>query len=123
MRTTWARSTSSPHANGAWSETVLYSFKGGTDGSRPISTLVSDKAGNLYGTTSDGGTGCACGVIFKLARNANGTWTETVPYRFPGAPKGGFAYNGMVAGSAGNFYGATTHGGATNDGTIYKFTP
>jgi len=77
----------------------------------------------LYGTTSDGGTGCACGVIFKLARNANGTWTETVPYRFPGAPKGGFAYNGMVAGSAGNFYGATTHGGATNDGTIYKFTP
>jgi uncharacterized repeat protein (TIGR03803 family) len=111
------------HANGAWKETVLYSFKGNTDGSSPISTLVSDSAGNLYGTTSDGGTGCACGVIFKLAPNAHGTWTESVPYRFPGAPNAGFSYNGMVADTAGNFYGATTHGGATNDGTIYKFTP
>jgi uncharacterized repeat protein (TIGR03803 family) len=111
------------HANGAWSESVLYSFKGGTDGSSPISTLVSDAAGNLYGTTSDGGTGCACGVIFKLAHGANGTWTESVPYRFPGAPNAGFAYNGMVVDSAGNFYGATVHGGPTNDGTIYKFTP
>lgn len=111
------------HANGKWTETVLYSFKGGNDGSSPISTLVSDKAGNLYGTTSDGGTSCACGVIFKLAPNANGSWTESVPYRFPGAPAAGFAYNGMVVDSAGNFYGATTHGGASNDGAIYKFTP
>jgi uncharacterized repeat protein (TIGR03803 family) len=110
------------HANGAWTETVLYSFKGGADGSSPISTLVSDKAGNLYGTTSDGGTGCACGVIFKLAHGAH-AWTESVPYRFPGAPKAGFAYNGMVVDPAGNFYGATVHGGPANDGTIYKFTP
>jgi uncharacterized repeat protein (TIGR03803 family) len=111
------------HANGAWTETVLYSFKGGTDGSSPISTLVADAAGNLYGTTSDGGTGCACGVIFKLARGNNGAWIESVPYRFPGAPNAGFSYNGMVADSAGNFFGATTHGGPANDGTVYKFTP
>jgi uncharacterized repeat protein (TIGR03803 family) len=111
------------HANGAWRETVLYSFKGGTDGSSPISTLVMDEAGYLYGTTSDGGTSRACGVIFKLAHNASGGWTETVPYRFPGAPGAGFAYNGMVAGPSGVFYGATTHGGTTNDGTIYEFTP
>jgi uncharacterized repeat protein (TIGR03803 family) len=111
------------HPNGAWIETTLYSFKGGTDGSSPISTLVSDKAGNLYGTTSEGGTACACGVIFKLAPQANGTWTETVPYRFPGAPNAGFSYNGMVADSAGNLYGATTRGGPANNGTIYKFTP
>jgi uncharacterized repeat protein (TIGR03803 family) len=108
------------HANGSWTETVLYNFKGGTDGSSPISTLVSDAAGNLYGTTSDGGTSCACGVIFKLAR---GSGTESVRYRFPGAPGAGFSYNGMVGDSEGNFYGATTHGGPTNDGTIYKFTP
>ena len=111
------------HSNGAWTETVLYSFKGGTDGSSPIGAVVSDNAGNLYGTTSDGGTGCACGVIFKLAHNANGTWTESVPYRFTGAPNAGFAYNGMVVDPAGSFYGATVHGGPTNDGTIYKFTP
>jgi uncharacterized repeat protein (TIGR03803 family) len=111
------------HAHGAWSETVLYSFKGGSDGSSPISTLVMDKSGNLYGTTSDGGTSCACGVIFKLAPNGNGTYTESVPYRFPGTPGAGFAYNGMVGDSSGNFYGATTHGGTSNDGAIYKFTP
>jgi uncharacterized repeat protein (TIGR03803 family) len=111
------------HANGAWIETNLYSFKGGSDGSSPISTLVSDSAGNLYGTTSAGGTQCDCGVIFKLAPNVNGTWTESIPYRFPGAPDAGFSYNGMVAGKAGNFYGATTHGGKANDGTIYTFTP
>ncbi len=74
------------HAGDAWHETVLYSFKGGSNGSAPISTLVSDSAGNLYGTTSDGGDNCACGVIFKLAPNANGSWTESTPYRFPGRP-------------------------------------
>jgi uncharacterized repeat protein (TIGR03803 family) len=111
------------HAHGKWTETVLYSFKGGNDGSSPISTLVSDEAGNLYGTTSAGGTQCDCGVIFKLSPNTNGTWTETVPHRFPGSPGAGFSYNGMVAGGAGEFYGPTTHGGPTNNGTIYKFTP
>jgi len=111
------------HANGAWKETVLYSFKGNSDGGAPISTLISDSAGNLYGTTSAGGTNCDCGEIFKLSPNANGTWTESIPYRFPGTPGAGFSYNGMVADTAGNFYGATTHGGNTNDGTIYKFTP
>jgi uncharacterized repeat protein (TIGR03803 family) len=110
-------------ANGTWTEGVLYSFKGGSDGSSPISNLVADSAGNLYGTTSDGGSGCACGVIFKLARGTNGTWTESVAYRFPGSPGAAFAYNGMVVDSSGNIYGATVHGGLTNDGTIYKFTP
>ena len=109
------------HANGAWTETVLYSFKGGTDGSSPISTLVSDAAGNLYGTTSDGGAGY--GAIFKLAHGSNGKWTESVAYRFPGVPGASLAYNGMVADSSGNFYGATVHGGPGDDGTIYKFTP
>jgi uncharacterized repeat protein (TIGR03803 family) len=106
-----------------WTERVLYSFKGGKDGSSPISTLVMDQSENLYGTTSDGGTGCACGVIFKVAPNGDGTWTESVPYRFPGDPGAGFAYNGMVRGTDGVFYGATTHGGTTNDGTIYRFKP
>ena len=111
------------HINGAWTESVLYSFKGGTDGSGSISNLVMDAAGNLYGTTSEGGSGCSCGVIFKLARGSAGKWTESVVYRFTGAPNAGFAYNGMVPDSAGSFYGATVHGGPSDDGTIYKFTP
>jgi len=109
--------------HGVWSERVLYSFKGGSDGSSPLSNLVTDDAGNLYGTTSEGGAGCSCGVIFKLTPGTDGNWMESVAYRFRGAPDGAFAYNGLVPNAAGNFYGATVHGGLTNDGTIYEFHP
>jgi uncharacterized repeat protein (TIGR03803 family) len=112
-----------PRSGGTWKERVLYSFKGGADGNSSISNLVFDKTGNLYGTTSEGGAGCSCGTIFKLAPGANGKWTESVAYRFTGVPDGGFVYNGMVADSAGNLYGATVHGGSANDGAIYQFTP
>jgi uncharacterized repeat protein (TIGR03803 family) len=50
-------------------ETVLYSFTGGSDGAWPYAGLMSDGAGHLYGTTLEGGTGCAgsgCGVVFEL---------------------------------------------------------
>jgi uncharacterized repeat protein (TIGR03803 family) len=109
--------------NGTWSESVLYSFKGGSDGSSPISNVVVDSAGNLYGTTSEGGAGCSCGTVFKLTAGRNGKWTETVAARFQGAPDGAFVYNGMVADSAGILYGATVHGGVDNEGAIYKFVP
>lgn len=109
--------------NGTWSESVIYSFQSGSDGNSPISNLVTDAKGNLYGTTSAGGSGaCGCGTIFKLTANANGTWTEKVVHSFTGPPDGAFVYNGMVADSVGNFYGATVHGGASNEGAIYKFT-
>jgi uncharacterized repeat protein (TIGR03803 family) len=112
------------HNNGAWTESVIYSFKGGSDGDSPISTLVIDAKGNLYGTTSDGGAAqCGCGTIFRLAPGSGGAWTENPVYRFPGTPKPGFAYNGMVSDGKGTFYGATVHGGTGNDGAIYQFTP
>jgi uncharacterized repeat protein (TIGR03803 family) len=111
------------NSSGSWSEKVLYSFEGGSDGSNSISNLVFDRVGDLYGTTSEGGAGCSCGVIFKLAAGGKGNWTESVVYRFQGAPDGGFAYNGMVGDTAGNFYGTTVHGGFSDDGAIYKFNP
>ncbi len=110
--------------NGSWTESVLYSFKGGSDGDSPISSLAADSQGNLYGTTSDGGAAaCGCGTIFKMSQNSSGVWTESVVYRFPGDPKPGFAYNGMVFDGKGSFYGVTVHGGSGNDGSAYKFTP
>jgi len=112
-----------PSPTGEWTETVLYSFMGGRDGANPISTLVLDAAGNLYGTTSEGGAGCSCGTIFKLTPDGSGTWTESVVYRFEGVPDAGYAYNGMVADSEGNFYGATVRGGVDDDGAVYRFTP
>jgi uncharacterized repeat protein (TIGR03803 family) len=88
-----------------------------------ISNLVLSKKGALYGTTSEGGSSCSCGTIFKVKVDALGIWTERVMYRFTGVPDAGFAYNGMVADAAGNLYGATVHGGTNDDGAIYKFTP
>ena len=112
------------HGHGAWTETVLYNFKGGSDGSSPISTLVADSSGNFYGTTSAGGaTSCSCGVIFKMAPGTSGKWIESVEFSFPGSPQLGTAYNGIVRDSAGNFYGATVSGGSTNNGAIYQFIP
>jgi uncharacterized repeat protein (TIGR03803 family) len=109
--------------DGTWRERVLHSFKGGTDGKSSSGNLVFDKTGDIYGTTSAGGAHCDCGVIFKLTHSLDGSWKESVIYRFNGVPDGAFAYNGMVGDSAGNFYGTTSHGGPTDDGVIYRFTP
>ena len=109
--------------NGVWNESWIYSFHGGTDGSGPISTLVADAAGNLYGTTSAGGAGCNCGTIFKLTPNDTGA-TYGVVYRFQGPPDGASPYDGMAADSSGSIlYGATVNGGTGGDGAIYQFTP
>jgi uncharacterized repeat protein (TIGR03803 family) len=113
--------TAAPRRFGEWKEEVIYSFQPGTDGNSPISNLVSDAAGNLYGTTSEGGLGR--GTIFKLSRVGASNWTETVVHAFAGPPDGGFSYTGMVVDVFGNFYGATVHGGEDDDGCVYKFTP
>jgi uncharacterized repeat protein (TIGR03803 family) len=57
-------------------ETVLHAFTGGSDGGAPICDLVADSAGNLYGTTAQGGGASGSGVVFKLA----GTGFVTVPF-------------------------------------------
>ena len=111
----------SPRSVGEWDGRVIYSFQTGNDGNSPISNLVRDAAGNLYGTTSEGGLGS--GTIFKLTPIGGGQWTESVVHPFGGPPDGGFSYNGMVVDRFGNFYGATVHGGDDDDGCVYKFTP
>ena len=100
-------------------ETVLYSFKGGADGEYSYAALVLDAAGNLYGTTLNGGA-YNFGTVFKL----DAIGTETVLYSFSGAPLDGeFSYAGIVRDTAGNLYGTTTRGGASGmggEGTVYK---
>jgi uncharacterized repeat protein (TIGR03803 family) len=111
----------SPRFVGEWDERVLYSFQNGTDGNSPISNLVHDAAGNLFGTTSEGGSGS--GTLFKLAPIGGGQWLETVVHPFEGSPDGAFPYNGMVVDHAGHYYGATVHGGDNGEGAIYEFVP
>src|SRR5882724_10153447 len=111
--------TPSAEAHADATFTVLYSFKGGTDGANPYGSLVGDSAGNLYGTTLYGGTS-GFGTVFKL----DTTGAETVLHSFTGVPDGRNPYAGLVRDAAGNLYGTTYYGGASNNcfwgcGTVF----
>ena len=121
-----------PAAGHTWIETVLYIFKGGSDGSRPWAGLNFDSKGALYGTTLEGGGGASCGTtgcgtVFKLKPPAAGLtqWTEKVLYRFQGtfggdgeAPQGGLVFD-----TTGVLYGTTFAGGNIQLGTVFKLKP
>jgi uncharacterized repeat protein (TIGR03803 family) len=126
-----------PSAKGPWTQTVLYSFKGGSDGQYPISRLVFDTAGNLYGTTGSGGTSTCngnkggCGTVFKLAPNSHSGWTESVIYKFKGGSDGDDPWAGLTLDSTGNLYGTTVLGGTGQStfnclygcGTVFRLAP
>jgi uncharacterized repeat protein (TIGR03803 family) len=99
----------------AYTETILHSFQGSPDGYNPYSSLVRDKAGNLYGTTAGGGTSMQ-GTVFKVDTSG----TETVLYSFKGSPDASGPYAGLVRDGAGNLYGTTPKGGRFDRGTVFK---
>jgi len=112
----------SPNGSGGYTETVLYTFTGGADGTFPNSTLLMDAAGNLYGTTFLGGdltcnSPYGCGTIFEFSPSASG-WTETVLHAFGGSD--GIDPTLIVPDAVGNFYGITNLGGSGNAGTVFK---
>lgn len=107
----------------AQAEQTLYSFTGFADGGNPLSSLVVDSAGNLYGTTFVGGAHGA-GEVFELTPNAGGGWTETVLYSFTGGADGANPYLAdVVFDKAGNLYGTTVGGGAHNLGAVFELSP
>src|SRR5262249_28706948 len=95
--------------------------KGKKDGAYPVAGVMMDKAGNLYGTASAGGSGCGkngCGVVFMLSPSG----AETVLHAFAGSDGDGPG-TGVIIDKAGNVYGATGSGGADDDGVIYRLAP
>jgi uncharacterized repeat protein (TIGR03803 family) len=105
------------------------------DGAIPFGNLVFDAGGNLYGTTSIGGTphiNClaGCGTIFELSPAAGGQWTKTVLHRLRDAfGNGAEPRAGLVMDASGNLYG-TTYEGGNNDqcngygcGSVFELTP
>jgi len=102
------------------SETLLYSFAGGTaDGANPYGGLLQGSDGTLYGTTVNGGAN-GYGTVFALTPGG----TETLLYSFgASATDGQSPQAALILGSDGNFYGTTLNGGINGDGTVFQLTP
>jgi len=108
---------------------VLYSFTGGADGRGPLAGVIQDAAGNLYGTTTGGGSSGA-GVVFELIRcdSEPSGYEFKVLYTFTGGTDGRTPYGGLVLDAAGNLYGTTFEGGSfkvcsDGCGTVFKLSP
>lgn len=126
----------SPGSNG-WTAMVLHTFhaRGNdlqSDGALPMSGLIMDTAGNLYGTTFLGGyegQNCredmylGCGTVYKLSPQGNGAWKEELLYSFKGGSDGDAPYGALTFDGTGALYGTTSLGGVNGDGTVFKLTP
>jgi uncharacterized repeat protein (TIGR03803 family) len=101
--------------------TVLHSFAGNTDGAYPPAGVVRDSAGNLYGTTAQGGSSSNMGSVFKVDTGGK----ETILHSFTSPRQGMLPEAGLLLDKAGNLYGTTYYGGPRrpNAGTIFKLVP
>jgi hypothetical protein len=123
----------SPTSSGFWTQTVLYTFEGGTDGITPISVML-DAQGNIFGLTRDGGGnscsgGQECGTVFELTPTSSGPWTETILHTFTGGSDGGVPLGSLTFDAHGNLFGTTDLGGVVSDqctvgcGTAFELSP
>ena len=120
----------SPIGNGDYTFAIIHSFSG-PDGSYPQYGVSIDSAGNLYGTTKNGGRGksiCSvgCGLVYELSP-VNGTWQETVLYEFDGVT-GAYPVSPISFDALGNLYGTFEVGGGGNCffgtcGGVFKLVP
>ena len=101
----------------SWTKTILYNFTDGSDGADPFGGLIFDGAGNLYGSTTIGGSSGG-GTIFELSPSGGG-WTLQTLCSFVGiiGPE-----SALTMDAAGNLYGTTFADGAFEDGMVFKAT-
>ena len=104
-----------------WVEKILYSFQGTPDGGSPgAGDLVWDTAGNIYGTTREGGAAANVGTVYQMTKSGNG-WTESPIHSFLG-PDGASPEAGVILDSNGNLFGTTVEGGLYGFGIIFELT-
>jgi len=96
---------------------TLFTFND-SNGANPVSDLLADESGTLYGTAKTGGPANA-GIVFSLAPNR----TQTTLYSFTGGSDGNQPNSALTEDSQGNFYGTAGGGGASNDGVVFKIAP
>ena len=126
-----------PSTGGKWAETIIHDFVGepgsGPDGAYPSASLIFDASGNLYGTTSQGGT-YGQGTVFELTPTSGGNWKETIIHEFEGYPgDGANPVASLTFDKVGNLYGTTSSGGNNDNcgdsyftascGTVFELSP
>ena len=112
------------HTSTGWKEAVLHRFQG-PDGGYPITGLVFDAKGNLYGTTQVGGANGE-GTVFQLTPTGDGRWKHTILYDFPEFRNGGGPVSTLAFDKAGNLYGTAAGGTGPCSGgcgVVYKLAP
>jgi uncharacterized repeat protein (TIGR03803 family) len=114
----WAAACAASAAGPQYTLTTLASFDYDTNGASPYAGLITDAAGNFYGTTHDGGAGNS-GTVFKMANDANHTLSALATFN---GTNGAGPYAGLASDAAGNLYGTTYAGGASGNGTLCKAT-
>jgi hypothetical protein len=109
----------------AWTETVLYTFPGGSSGYYPAGGLFLATNGTLYGVAEFGGAACSCGTVFELTPPATpgGAWAQTTLYTFQADADGADPQGGLVMSLNGTLYGTTYRGGIYGYGTAFQLTP
>jgi uncharacterized repeat protein (TIGR03803 family) len=116
-----------PNPDGSWTETVLYSFQGGSDGATPLRDITFDSSGNIYGTTASGGNRtCSvygCGTVYELTPGSGGQWTKRTLHSFTGGADGWSPFSTLAIDPAGNLYGTAELGGMYNAGVAFEITP
>jgi hypothetical protein len=116
----------SPAAGGQWTENVLYNFcsqAACADGIEPMSALIIDTAGNLYGTTFEGGDTGNDGTAFELTPGENSQWTWKLLYTFHESLTNGGSPSGLIMDKSGNLYGTTEFGANGNNGVAFELSP
>jgi uncharacterized repeat protein (TIGR03803 family) len=111
-----------PCSGGTWKEKVLHVFTGGQDGGTVWAGLILDAAGNLYGASQIGGI-YGWGVVYKLTRQPNGVWNESLLYSFTGGHDGALPLATLAFDSTGSLYGTTIGGGSLGVGVVFQLTP
>jgi len=106
-------------SSSGWTESVLYSFTGSSDGGVPQGGVARDNQGNLYGTTWGGGSD-GRGVVYELSPTG-GAWSEKVLYSF--LPVEAEPYGTPLLGHNGEIYGTTYGGGTHQDGAVFELVP
>jgi uncharacterized repeat protein (TIGR03803 family) len=115
-----------PTPSGSYTETILHSFLGGSDGIEPKGPLLADHLGGIYGTTYAGGGACGvpygCGTVYKLTPSRK-SYSESILYRFKSGSDAAGPSGGLIADATGTLFGTSDDGGYHGLGTVFKLTP